>query len=423
MRILLVGGGSGGHVTPIIAIAKKLHQNDPRSEITVWTDRKFFAQTRELAHDELPKDVKIVCILSGKLRRYANLNFWYKYFSWYHLTHTHFPNLIDLFRLVGGFATSLVRLRRLHPDVIFCKGGYVCLPVGLAARLLNLPLVIHDSDTVPGLTNRILAHFASAIGTGSPIENYPDYPRKITQFVGIPVRAEFAELNMEARYETKKDLGLDPTKQLIFVAGGGGGAVVFSEIFREIAPKLIDNFKVQVFLLTGKGKGFAVEKPLAENFIVRDFITDEYPALLNACDIFVTRAGATSMAEAAVSETATIIVPSPYLAGDHQTKNADIFAKANAAITLKQNKTEDNFDDELADNIYHNLTELLGPDGDLKRIKLGKNLAKFAKKDALDAIVKMIIAVGLEREVLDRKHAHLAMELDDNNRQHKRDQL
>ena len=175
--------------------------------------------------------------------------------------------------------------------------------------------------------------------------------------------------------------------------------------------------------MTGKGKGFAVEKPLAENFIVRDFITDEYPALLNACDIFVTRAGATSMAEAAVSETATIIVPSPYLAGDHQTKNADIFAKANAAITLKQNKTEDNFDDELADNIYHNLTELLGPDGDLKRVRLGKNLAKFAKKDALDAIVKMIVAVGLEREVLDRKHAHLAMGLDDNNRQHKRDQL
>lgn len=421
MKILLVGGGSGGHVTPIIAIAKKLRQDDPRNEITIWTDKKFFAQTCALAQNELPKSVKIVCIPSGKLRRYANLNFWYKYFSWYHLTHTHLPNLVDSFRLVGGFATSLARLRRLQPDVIFCKGGYVCLPVGLAAHLLNLPLVIHDSDTVPGLTNRVLAHFASAIGTGSPVENYPNYTRQITKFVGIPVRAEFTELDAAARRQTKKDLGLDPAKQLIFVAGGGGGAAIFSEIFREIAPKLIAKFNVQIFLLTGKGKGFAVEKPLANDFIVKDFITDEYPALLNACDIFVTRAGATSMAEAAVSETATIIVPSPYLAGDHQTKNAEIFAKADAAIALKQNKTEDNFDTKLADDLSRNIAQLLGVDGERRRAELGRNLAKFAKKDALDAIVKMIITTGRKREKLEKNYAQLATELADNHR-HKKDQ-
>lgn len=408
MRILLVGGGSGGHVTPLVAIARELHYLKPQNtQIRLWTDKKFAKQTCQLA----PKFAEVEIIASGKLRRYANLNFFYKYFSWYHITHTHLPNLRDIFKIAFGFAQSFAKLRSWRPDVIFCKGGYVCLPVGLAAHCLKIPLVIHDSDTVPGLTNRVLARFAIAIGTGAPVENYPNYPSAITRFVGIPVRPEFAKLSSREREANKRKLGLDPAKKLIFVAGGGGGATIFSSIFAKIAPDIIKKFDVQIFLLTGKGKGFAVSdlvksgpsslrNDIEHNFIVREFLADEYPQLLNACDVFVTRAGATSMAEAAASETATIIVPSPFLAGDHQTKNAAIFAKADAAIVLKQNQTDDHFDDKLAREMSENLESLLGDRGDKLRLKLGENLANFAKKDALENIANMIIAAATTKEKL-----------------------
>lgn len=398
MKILLVGGGSGGHVTPIIAIAKKLHELKPGAQIKIWTDKKFAEQTHSLA----PKFAKVEIISSGKLRRYANLGFFNKYFSWYHLTHTHLPNLRDSFRILRGFFQSLSRLKRWRPDVIFCKGGYVCLPVGIAAHLLKIPLVIHDSDTVPGLTNRVLGRYAAAIATGAPVENYPNYPKKITRFVGIPVRESFRKLSESDKRKTRQQLDLDPTKSLILVAGGGGGATIFSRMFREIAPEIIDKFNAQIFLITGKGRGFDVgdvvqnydentAKSLRRNFIVREFITDEYADLLNSCDVFVSRAGATSLAEAATSQAATIIVPSPYLAGDHQTKNAEIFARAGAAIALKQNKTDDLRDEKLTHEMAREIEKLLSADSEKIRQKLSENLAKFAKKDALGDISEMIL--------------------------------
>ena len=397
MKILLVGGGSGGHVTPVVAVAKKIHDFDTEAEIRIWTDKKFAKQTTDLA----PDFAKISVISSGKFRRYANLKFLNKYFSWYHITKTHLPNLVDSGKIFGGFLQSVIKLKKWRPDVIFAKGGYVCLPVGIAAHFLKIPLVIHDSDTVPGLTNRVLSRWASAIATGSPVENYPAYPKKITHFVGIPVRETFANYDKKARAEIKLELGLDPKKKLIFVAGGGGGAAIFSTVFREIAPKILTEFDSQIFLLTGKNKAFSVadyakkfeinvREKINQNFIVKDFVSEEYPDLLNACDVFITRAGATSLAEAAVSETATIIIPSPFLAGDHQTKNAEIFAEAGAAFSLKQNATEDKPDPKLAEEMQEKIQILLGNNGEKIRGELGKNLSKFARTDAIDQIVKMI---------------------------------
>ncbi len=402
MKILLVGGGSGGHVTPIVAIAKKLHELEPRAEIRIWTDKKFAQQTRSLA----PDFARVEIVSSGKLRRYANLTFFNKYFSLYHLVHTHAPNFRDVFRIIRGFFQSVFRLKRWRPDVIFAKGGYACLPVGVAAHMLKIPLVIHDSDTVPGLTNRVLSRYATAIATGAPVENYPSYPRKKTRFVGIPVRENFVKMTPLEKRKTREELGLDPKKPLIFVAGGGGGATIFSRIFREIAPEIVRK-NAQIFLVTGKGKGRGVDvaaeseklapnerKLFRENFTAREFVTDEYPALLNSCDVFVTRAGATSLAEAAASGAAAVIVPSPFLAGDHQTKNAEVFARAGAAICLKQNKTDDQRDEKLTGEMRETLRELLGENGEKTRKKLAENLAKFAKKNALDEIAEMILTAA-----------------------------
>jgi len=105
-----------------------------------------------------------------------------------------------------------------RPDVMFAKGGFVCLPAGIAARLLKIPLVIHDSDSHPGLTNRILAKWATYIATGAPLHNYP-YDKKITHYTGIPVREEFRPYNEEERKEVKRVLGFDESRPLVVVTG------------------------------------------------------------------------------------------------------------------------------------------------------------------------------------------------------------
>ena len=154
MRILCVGGGSGGHITPIVAVIDKLLNKKGQTrkgenyDIRVWCDRKFAPQAKKLLADD---DIRVDIIAAGKLRRYANLKWWYRWFSPYHIIHTHIPNLIDMFKIAGGFIQSFVKLLVWRPDVVFCKGGYVSLPVGVVAHLYHIPLVIHDSDTVPGL--------------------------------------------------------------------------------------------------------------------------------------------------------------------------------------------------------------------------------------------------------------------------------
>ena len=386
LRILCVGGGTGGHVTPIVAIIDELRELAKTPlDIRVWVDKKFFPQARDL----LDENIRVDVIASGKFRRYANLKWWYKYFSWYHISRTHAPNFVDFFKIIGGFFQSFAKLIRWRPDAIFCKGGFVCLPVGVAAHLLKIPLVIHDSDTVPGLANRILAKFANAIGTGSPVENYPNYSRKITQFVGIPVRPEIHKFNKNEKIFAKQKLGLNGDKKLIFAFGGGGGATEINKAVAKIAEKIVAKNSVQILLGTGKGKMSDVKIPpqIAQNFRAQEFFTDNLPQIIGAADVIITRAGATSMAEFAAVAAPVIIIPSPYLAGDHQTKNAEVYAKNDAAVVLKQTDVAEN-----SDVLLNAILSILNDEK--LREKLSQNLAKFAKPDALEQMAKMILGAA-----------------------------
>ena len=133
MRILCVGGGSGGHITPIVAIVKTIREQKPHVDIRVWCDRGFASQARQL----LGADTRVSVVVSGKYRRYANISFWSH--IRYHLIKTHLANFIDLFKIGFGFFQSLCKLIIWRPNVVFCKGGFVCLPVGVAAHILRIP--------------------------------------------------------------------------------------------------------------------------------------------------------------------------------------------------------------------------------------------------------------------------------------------
>lgn len=352
----------------------------------VWCDKKFQVQAKKL----IGSLAKVEVIPAGKLRRYANLSWWYRYFSWYHITKTHIPNFIDLFKILAGFIVSFCKLLSWRPDVIFCKGGYVCLPVGVLAHVLNIPLVIHDSDTVAGLTNRILARWALKIGTGAPVDNYPSYPKSRTEFIGIPVRPNFTKLvGNEIKITSQKDaikkgLGLKHYRRpLVLAMGGGLGSSDINALIQRNAHDLTSK-KINVVLLTGKDKkvNFLLTREQRTYIKTISFMPDT-AKLIQASDLVITRAGATTMAELASVAAATILIPSPYLAGDHQTKNAKVYQRAGAALVLDQMTLK-----KQPYLLYDLIIETLN--NKATRTKLANNLAKFARKDSLGGMVDMI---------------------------------
>ena len=377
-----MGGGSGGHITPIVAVIKRLRSPEVierlggEPEIRVWCDRKFSTQ----AHQLMP-DVRVDIIAAGKFRRYANLNFWYRTFSPWHIWHTHIPNFIDAFKFLGGVIQSLIKMLIWRPDVVFCKGGYVSLPVGLVAHLYHIPLVIHDSDTVPGLTNRILARYADAIGTGAPTKNYPNYPKSKTKYVGIPVASEAKTLTVTEKAKMRKALGLSEKCPVVLAMGGGLGAVAINDAMTSNAQRLLNDGS-EIILLIGKGREVNLRRQ--KRLHIYQF-TDKALQMEQVADVVVTRAGATTMAELAAVGAATIIVPSPYLAGDHQTKNAKVYEKAGAALYLSEFEMKKK-PAKLGDMINNLL------DDDKERETLKRNLKKFAKPDALNDMAAMIVS-------------------------------
>lgn len=256
------------------------------------------------------------------------------------------------------------------------------MPVGIVAHLYHIPLVIHDSDTVPGLTNRVLSRYADAIGTGAPVKNYPSYPKSKTKFVGIPVRPEIKHVSDTAKIELKRELGFDGNRPLLLAMGGGLGATEINQAMVQIADKLIKN-GLDIYLLTGRGKMVTVKSSLRKHFKAVEF--SEHIAIIEqAADVVVTRAGATTMAELATLQVATIIVPSPYLAGDHQTKNAEAYEADGAAAVINQFKLE-----KQPKLLLDAVVDIVNNPS--RRRSLQANLAKFAKPNALNDMVAMIV--------------------------------
>ena len=240
------------------------------------------------------------------------------------------PNLRDGILAGVGAIQSLVKLLIWRPDVVFTKGGFVCLPVGLAARVLNIPLVIHDSDAHPGLTNRILSRWATAIATGAPLEYY-SYNPAIARYVGIPISSDFKPFTPDEQIAAKRSLGFNPATPLVVVTGGGLGAQRVNDATVAALPELLPYTSVS--LVSGAGQYDQLLKVTPKNddrFQLHAFISNGMATLLGAADVVVTRAGATTILELAALAKPTILIPNGFLTGGHQLKNAAVYAEAGA---------------------------------------------------------------------------------------------
>lgn len=337
--IILTGGGSGGHITPLLSLAHALKQKDPKCQVIYIGLR---GEKIEVGASRYGVFDFVARISSGKFRRYHGQSL---------LSHlidvkTLLLNFRDFFKVVWGTVSAWLLLRKYKPNLVFSKGGYVVVPVGIAAWLRGLPIVTHDSDTVPGLANRLIGRWAKLHATGMPPQYYP-YPKNTVRYVGIPVDERVKPVNQALQRSLKQAIELPADCLMLLVAGGGLGSQRLNELIIRVAPALLARHtKLHIMHFTGSGHQDAVAEryrrelgaEMPQRVRVIGFSSDFY-AYSGAADLVVARAGATTLAELAIQQKAAVIIPSPFLSGGHQLKNAEELTSHKAAVVLS-NDTE-----------------------------------------------------------------------------------
>lgn len=348
-------------------------------QVTFVCDKSFESQSRGLmARADVP--VMVRTIAAGKFRRYQHLSVWQQIIT----PSIGLANVLDVFKIIAGFFQSLWLLLWHRPDVVFAKGGFVCLPVGMAARCLRIPVVIHDSDARPGLTNRVIARWAAAIATGSPLKHY-NYPRSRSRYVGVPIAARFHPLTNSERNQARQKFKLALDKPLVVVTGGGLGSVTINDAILRAAAELLAQ-GVQIYHVTGKAHYDTVQAraPHDPHYHCEPFVFEGMEQLLGTADVVVSRASATFTQELAGLAQAAILVPARQL-GD-QLKNAAIYSEARAALVLS--------DDDLERS--HALEEAIQSllESHERRRRLAERLHAFSRPHAAHDVATMVVTVG-----------------------------
>lgn len=363
-----------------MAVLREIKKTDSSAEIRFWCDRKFAPQARSIIHNVDPT-IKVQTIMAGKLRRYSHVSMWRQLF-WFS---TVMLNIRDIFLVLFGFLQSLIKLVIWRPDVVFTKGGYVCLPIGIAARALMIPLVIHDSDAHPGLTNRILGRWAKAIATGAPLKYY-SYAADKSVYTGIPVSDEFHEFSDRERTEARVKWGLATDKPLIVITGGGLGA---QRVNDAVVMALDEILRLgSVVLNSGAGQYDELRSlvpPNSKDFQLHPFIAKDMALLLGAADIVVTRAGATTILELAALARPAIIVPNGQLTGGHQVKNAAVYAEQDAVKVIDEKDLVN--DPNIIVPVIRGLL-----DDPAATKAMAKRFASFARPEAARDVADMVIS-------------------------------
>ncbi|MFZ1258164.1 MAG: UDP-N-acetylglucosamine--N-acetylmuramyl-(pentapeptide) pyrophosphoryl-undecaprenol N-acetylglucosamine transferase [Candidatus Saccharimonas sp.] len=381
MRVLAAGGGSGGHVTPVVVVINEVAKIESQLTTLFVCDTAFEQQARELVKRNAQVPVEVRTISAGKFRRYSHLSVLRQLL----MPSIVLANLRDVARVGRGIWQSLRIIRSFKPDVVFAKGGYVCLPVGIAARLLRVPVVVHDSDARPGLTNSILGRWATAIATGSPLENY-HYDKKRATYVGVPISADFSPFSAAQQRRAKQQLGVNPERPLVVATGGGLGAESINVAVMSAARDLLEA-GISIYHVTGKAHYDEVRAlaPVHDDYQIIPFVYNDMATVLGAADIVISRASATFIQELAGLAKTAILVPSRAL-GD-QRKNADVYKEAAAAVVLT--------DDEIGKSglLTETITVLLRDPA--TRQAYASTLNSFARPDAAKQVAIMIQKAAL----------------------------
>lgn len=354
--IILVGGGTGGHIFPLVAVGEELHK---RNIPFIYFGTNKGPEQKIIADLHWP----FQAILAGKWRRYGGLN-------------SALLNLIDSIKSLIGILQTIYLMIKFRPRAVISKGGFVALPVVLAARLFNRRIIVHESDAVMGLTNRLSSKLSSRVLTAFAVEVYPKADSRYRR-VGLPVRNFFSQAS-KLRAPKK-------TRPLLFVLGGIQGANFLNRLVKANLAELLE--LTDVVHITGE-RDYQEYRSLAEKFQFTDsgsyrcfsFIDRELAYYYQSADLVVSRAGATTVAEGALFKKAMYLIPLPTSAGKHQLINAQSLAKEGCAVLSEQAK--------LTDSIFLNRVKRLINDP-TELTKLGENLYNyFHVEDSAKLVVK-----------------------------------
>jgi len=305
-KIVMTGGGTAGHVTPNIALLPRLKKAG--YEISYIGSYNGIEKTLIEA-----EGIKYYGVSSGKLRRYIDLK-----------------NMSDPFRVVKGLGQAVGLMRKLKPDVVFSKGGFVSVPVVLAAKICGVPAIIHESDITPGLANKIAIPAAKAVCCNFPetLQYLPEGKAKLT---GSPIREELFEGVAE---RAREFCGFDEEKPVLLIIGGSLGSRVVNECVRDMLPVLLARF--QIIHLCGKGN-LSTELDGTEGYKQYEYISKELNDMFALADIIISRAGANSICELLALHKPNILIPlSAKASRGDQILNAKSFEKQGFSFVLEE---------------------------------------------------------------------------------------
>ncbi|MEX2514910.1 MAG: undecaprenyldiphospho-muramoylpentapeptide beta-N-acetylglucosaminyltransferase [Candidatus Paceibacterota bacterium] len=376
MRIILTGGGTGGHFYPLMAVADSVYKQASKGKILGDPDIYYLAP-EPYDRTMLNKyGVTFRSVQAGKSR---------PGFS--------FKNFFDWFKTGWGVIKAIWTVFVIYPDVIFAKGGYVSFPVLLAGRLLRIPIIIHESDSVPGRVNRWASSFAKQVATSYP-QAAKFFPAEKVALTGNPIRMEVAD---PAQSGAREFLDMDENIPVIFVLGGSQGAQIINSVILETLPKLLESYYVihQVgeknFKTSQETTDFFFselsrsQQELRRRYKPFGFLDENAMRMAaGAADIVISRAGSTIF-EIAAWAVPSILIPLDIAHADHQRKNAYAYAATGASVVID----EANLGDDILLSEIHNIM-----DNSERYESMTKAAARFARLDAAEVIAGEIIHIA-----------------------------
>ena len=391
VRVLVTGGGTGGHTYPAVAAVRAVRSRlagEGRELAVLWAGAGGSLESRVAASE----GIAFAPVATGKLRRARNP-----------LRMLSLANVRDLARVPVGFVQARAVVRGFAPDVVLATGGYVVVPVGLAAWSYRRPLVVHEQTVRLGLANRLLARAATAVAVSSEstLPLLPGPARRSAAVTGNPVRAEVLRGRAGAAVRA---LGwqIDPSLPVVYVTGGAQGSVQINELISGILPWLVTRANVihQCGAVAADGlrdRGGSLPSGLGARYFVTGFVGAELPDVLALADVVVSRSGAGTIAELTALGKAAVLVPLATAAGDEQRHNARHLTQHGAAVAL--------LDAVTPEALRETLDPLLADPG--LRAKLAANARMLGRPDAAERLADVVLAAAAPPSRSRPQHARL----------------
>jgi len=377
MKILFSGGGSGGHFYPIIAIAEAIYERSKDKKLII-PKLYFMAPAPYSPRALFDADIEFIPVPAGKIRRYFSL-----------------LNITDLFKTLYGIIEAILSMYKIYPDVVFGKGGYASFPALFAARLLRIPVVIHESDSRPGRVNAWAAKFARKIAISYPeaAEHFKIKDKSRIAFTGLPIRKEIRD---PLQNGAREFLQLEEGTPVIVILGGSQGSQTINDVLMDALPDLVKRY--QVIHQTGRGNIEVVKQTMsvvlkdnenAYRYHPFDYLNDLALRMVGGvADVVISRAGSTIF-EIASWGVPSIIIPLSKEVSHDQTENAFSYARTGACTVMEEHNLGAHILISEIDNIVNNrsISE-----------RMRQSTKQFSHPDAAAKIADVILEIGLEHE-------------------------